>query len=61
MTRGHKRQIEFSSKDSVKTLSSKLRTNDKLLNVSGKVGEMTEGKTIEMGTDRGLGEMKISI
>ena len=31
------RKIEFSLKDGVKTLSSKLRTNDKLLNVSGMV------------------------
>ena len=40
MTRGYKLQIEFSSKGGVKTPSSKLRTNDKLLNVSDKVGEM---------------------
>ena len=32
MTRGHKLQTEISSKGGVKTLSSKLRTNDKLLN-----------------------------
>ncbi|CAB4010703.1 Hypothetical predicted protein, partial [Paramuricea clavata] len=47
------RQIEFSSKDGVKTLSSKLRTNDKLSDVVDKSGEVQkEGKNIEMGTDR---------
>jgi hypothetical protein len=47
------RQIEFSSKDGVKTLSSKLRTNDKLSDVVVKSGEVQkEGKNIEMGTDR---------
>lgn len=49
----HTRQIEFSSKDGVKTLSSKLRTNDKLLNVSGMAGAMqTEGENVELGTGR---------
>ena len=47
------RKIEFSSKDGVKTLSSKLKTNDKLLNVSGKAGTMqTEGENVELGTER---------
>jgi hypothetical protein len=42
-------QIEFSSKDGVKTLSSKLRTNDKLSDVVDKSGEVqNEGKNIEM-------------
>ena len=49
------RQIEFSTKDGVKTLSSKLRTNDKLLNVSGNVSAMqTEGENVDLGTDRGF-------
>ena len=44
------RQIEFSTKEGVKTLSSKLRTNDKLLNVSGNAGAMqTEGENVELG------------
>ena len=48
------RQIEFSSKDGVKTLSSKLRTNDKLSDVVDKSGEVQKEKVknIEMGTDR---------
>ena len=47
------RKIEFSSKDGVKTLSSKLRTNDKLLNVSGMAGTMqTKGENVKLGTDR---------
>jgi hypothetical protein len=47
-------QIEFSSKDGVKTLSSKLRTNDKLSDVVDKSGEVQKEKVknIEMGTDR---------
>ena len=49
----HARQMEFSSKDGVKTLSSKLRTNDKLLNASGMAGAMqTEGENVELATDR---------
>ena len=49
----HTRQIEFSLKDGVKTLSSKLRTNDELFNVSGMAGAMqTEGENVELGTDR---------
>ena len=47
------RQIEFSTKEGVKTLSSKLRTNDKLLSVSGNAGVMqTEGENVDLGTDR---------